>query len=387
MQIAIIGAGIGGTACALALLRRGHSVKLYEQASELTEVGAGLTMAPNATRLFDSLGVGHLLEQLIVPPQSRIRHGVTGEVLVQTETGDALTERFGAPYGFLHRADLLTALGDALRREASDALLLNHPLVALEPAGDKMQLSFADGSHDVADVVIGADGIKSVVRQWLHGQDQARFTGNVAWRGLVPIDLLPDHMKTPHSGVWAAPKKHFVQYTIRNCQYMNYVAISEKPGWEVEGWMEPSAIDDVLEDFGDWQEDVVAMIKGTPPEACFKWALFDRDPMAFWGQGRVTLLGDAAHPMLPFLGQGAAMAMEDAVVLARALSGSEPIERALQSYETARRTRTAWAQLESRAVGALFHGDTITAETFANDRSMQTEKLFSYDALNVALTD
>jgi len=383
MEIALIGAGIGGTACALALTRAGHRVKVFEQAAELSEIGAGLTMAPNATRLFEGLGVGHLLDQLVIPPESRIVHGITGDVLVSAKTGPLLIERFGAPYGFLHRADLLNALADALRREDSSAVHLNHRLVELEETSSDVVLTFSDGLQHRADLVIGADGIKSTVRQWLFGTDQARFTGNIAWRGLVPIDRLPSHMNRPHSGVWAAPKRHFVQYTLRDCQYMNYVAIAEKTGWEVEGWMEPSTIDEVLEEFSDWQDDVLAMIKGTPPEACFKWALFDRDPMPSWSRGSVTLLGDAAHPMLPFLGQGAAMALEDAVILSKALTGTSDIPRALQAYEGARRERTAWTQLESRAVGDLFHGDTITSETFANDRSMQTGKLFSYDALNV----
>ena len=385
MDIALIGAGIGGTACALALVRAGHRVKLFEQASELSEIGAGLTMAPNATRLFETLGIGHLLDRLIIPPESRIIHGITGEVLVSAETGDLLISRFGAPYGFLHRADLLNGLVDALHREDPAAIVLNHQLVSLEDSAGDVTMTFSDGSQHHADVVIGSDGIKSTVRQWLFGKDEARFTGNVAWRGLVPMDRLPEHMNRPHSGVWAAPRRHFVQYTIRDCQYMNYVAIAEKSGWEEEGWMEPSTIDDMLEEFGDWQDDILAMIKGTPPDACFKWALFDRDPLPTWGRGRVTLLGDAAHPMLPFLGQGAAMAMEDAVVLSRVLSSSLKVEPALKAYETARRERTAWTQTESRAVGALFHGETINSETFANDRSMQTEKLFSYDALSVAI--
>ena len=381
MDIALIGAGIGGTACALALSRAGHRVRVFEQADALAEIGAGLTMAPNATRLFGALGIGHLLDQLIIPPESRIIHGLTGEVLTSAKTGDLLISRFGAPYGFLHRADLLDALADALRGEDLATLHLNHQLVDLDESSSGVMMTFSDGSKHRADLVIGCDGIKSTVRQWLFGKDQARFTGNIAWRGLVPIDRLPAHMSRPHSGVWAAPRRHFVQYTIRDCQYMNYVAIAEKSGWEVEGWMEPSTIDEVLDEFSDWQDDVLAMIKGTPPDACFKWALFDRDPIPTWSRGRVTLLGDAAHPMLPFLGQGAAMALEDAIVLSRALSDASDVEQALQAYEGARRERTTWTQLESRAVGALFHGETISSETFANDRSMQTGKLFSYNAL------
>ena len=302
-QIAIVGAGIGGLACAAALLRAGISVRVYEHNPALTEVGAGLTMAPNATRLFDALGAPSLMDQLIVPSQSRIRHGISGDILSQTPMGEAIYDRFGAPYGFLHRADLLDALAGAVRAYDPEAVCLDMSLSEFEQSDDGVTLCFTDGQKAEAACLIGCDGIRSTVRAALCGDVPARFTGNVAWRGLVPIDGLPAHLRGPHSGVWVAPRRHFVQYTLRDCQFMNYVAIAEKSGWEVESWTEHSTVDDILEEFGGWHEDVLAMINQTPADACFKWALFDRDPLPEWTKGRVTLLGDAAHPMLPFLGK------------------------------------------------------------------------------------
>ena len=332
-HIAIVGAGIGGLACAAALLRAGYSVRIYEHSSSLTEVGAGLTMAPNATRLFAALGVGPLIDQLIIPPQSRIRDGFSGEIFSQTPMGDTILDRYGAPYGFLHRADLLDALADAVRKHDPEAICLNMSLSGFDEGDDGVVLHFTNGQRAKADCLIGCDGIRSTVRAALHGDMPARFTGNVAWRGLVPIDGLPAHLHGSCSGVWVAPKRHFVQYTLRDCQFMNYVAIAEKPGWEVESWTEHSTIDDILEEFGGWHDDVLAMINQTLADACFKWALFDRDPLPHWTKGRVTLLGDAAHPMLPFLGQGAAMALEDAVVFARALQQAGDMGAALQGMK------------------------------------------------------
>ena len=383
--IALIGAGIGGTACALAMQQRGLKVKLYEMAPDLAEVGAGLTMSPNATRLLRDLGLNELLEGLIVPWRSRVRDGLTGELYRQAPMGDVVEAKFGAPYGFLHRADLLDALVGAVLANDRHAFHLDHELTDLRQNESGVVLTFANGREVSAEAAIGCDGIRSTVRGLLFGEMPARFTGNVAWRGLVPTDQLPEHMRVVYSGVWVAPKKHVVHYTLRGNQFMNYVVICEKSGWEVESWTEHSTVEDILEDFGDWHEEVQAMIKATPPELCYKWALFDRDPLAAWSQGRVSLLGDAAHPMLPFLGQGAAMGLEDGVVLARCFDEAQSPQEAFKLYEAARLERTTWAQLESREVGKLFHGKTMNEEIFAGDRTMQMNTLFGYDASNVSL--
>ena len=204
-------------------------------------------------------------------------------------------------------------------------------------------------------LLIGADGIHSSIRAQLFGAAAPRFTGNVAWRGLVPAERLPRGLVDPVATVWMGPGKHFVHYYVRGGALVNCVCVVEKAGWEVESWTQRGDHVELKRDFAGWHGTVAALIDSMDADACFKWALFDRPPMPKWSDGRVTLLGDACHPTLPFMAQGAAMAIEDAAVLARCVDGADDVGKALTRYESLRRSRTSRIQLGSRGNAKLFH--------------------------------
>jgi salicylate hydroxylase len=367
-RIGIVGAGIGGLTAALAMLRRGQNVTVLEQAPELGEVGAGLTLTPNATRVLVDLGLGEVLADIAdSPARQSVNHYQTDAVLVNTARGEDTRERYGAPYYQVHRADA-------------------HEFTGLEQNKDTVRLSFADGQELEFDAVVGADGIKSLVRQELMGEESPRFTGYVAWRGLVPIERLPENLIRPQSAVIIGTEKLVARYLIRHGKLLNYVAFARKSGWETESWTVHSEVSELLEEFSDFSDTVRTFLGATPPELCYKWALHDRDALPSWTRGRVTLLGDAAHPMLPFLGQGAVMAIEDGMVLARAFEIEADPTIAMQMYEDARRERTAMVQEQSRQMPLRFHAGARTGDYDENKhRNEEALGLFDYNPMQVAI--
>jgi salicylate hydroxylase len=239
----------------------------------------------------------------------------------------------------------------------------------------------------IGELLVGADGIKSVVRKGLFGPEQPRFTGCVAWRGVVPAEVLRDADVRPVATHWMGPRSHVVTYYLRGGRLVNVVAVVEKTGWEVESWTERGDKEELLADFDGWHPTVRAVIEAIDPEACFKWALFDRDPLPRWGEGRITLLGDACHPTLPFLAQGACMAIEDAAVLAECVDGADDVPAALRHYEDLRRERTAGIQLGSRNSQDLYHLSGTRAWLRNRGRARlregwaaRSEEVFGYDA-------
>lgn len=380
MQIALVGAGIAGLSAARALQQRGFRVRVYEQAEQLAEVGAGLTVTPNATHALIAMGLGDDLARLgMQPARGGARHWRSGELLAEFERGAGLTGRYGAPYVQIHRADLHDALARAVLAHDPGSLLLGHRFESLAQGVDGVTIRFANGAQAHADVAIGADGIRSSVRAQLFGAGQPRFTGYIAWRGLVPIAALPPGLVDPPSCISIGPQHTFTRYLIRGGRTLNYVALAERSDWQVESWSVRSEVGELLAEFPDWHREVRTIIAATPPELCFKWALFDREPLTGWTRGRVTLLGDAAHPMLPFLGQGAAMGIEDAMVLARAFEHSASCDEALRRYEAARIGRTSFVMGKSRETGLEYHRADAEDRSTHPHTTAESLGLFGYN--------
>ncbi|MEY2883477.1 MAG: hypothetical protein RL490_1201 [Pseudomonadota bacterium] len=379
-DIAVIGAGMGGLTLALALVQAGQNVTLYEQASVLGELGAGITLSPNAVRVIDWLGLGDAMRAISVVPEVQwTQHWQTGDVLRQSGRGaDFAAAHGGAGYYHIHRADLHAMLTDAL---PPGVLQLGKALATVTTDG---AMRFRDGSSASADVVVGADGVKSAVRAALFGADQPHFTGQVAWRGIVPVAALPAAVQALPPGIHIGPQRLFMRYPVRGGQLINYAAFVELNGWEGEGWSIPSTIEELLTHFGDWDATVPAIIAATPPSGLFKWALHARQPLASWVQGRVTLLGDAAHAMLPFMGQGAATALEDGAVLARCLVKYPPAT-ALSIYQELRRERTTMVQTQSRLLGLQFQGEDPAKLGAGPIRNEESLGLFHYDATKMSI--
>lgn len=384
-DIAIIGAGLGGLTCALALVRAGKRVQVYEQAPVLAEVGAGITLSPNASRIFIHLGLGEGMRRMgVVPPKQLTQNLHTGRVLIERERGDAVEEQYGAPYIHLHRADLHSLLADALLAAQPDAILLDRRLVGISSDSNRAELNFANGNTVGASVAVGADGVKSLARDALFKTDRPLFTGQVAWRGVLPMASLPDRARALPPGIWIGERRLFMRYPMRNNSLLNYAAFVNLEGWQEEGWAIPSTIDELLGHYADAEPSLIAMIEATPPDQLFKWALHAREPLDSWMAGSVTLLGDAAHGMLPFMGQGAATAIEDGMVLARCLTQFSKAE-ALKRYEAARRDRTTMVQTQSRLLGLQFQGKD--PESFGKGPIQNEDALglFAYDAINCAI--
>lgn len=382
-RVAIVGAGLGGLTLALALARAGHRPLLFEQAPVLAEVGAGITISPNATRVLEHLGLKEAVERLgVMPGRQWTQHWQTGEVLRDYERGPELLARYGAGYWHLHRADLHAMLVDALEAAAPGTVRLDHRVVDVTPGGE---VRFANG-WDMGgfDVVVGADGVRSIVRARLFPSPPAHFTGQVAWRGIVPVERIPERWRDMPPGIHVGPGRLFMRYPVRGGSLVNYAAFVELEGWEEESWSLRSTIPELLGHFTGWHGLVTAIVEATPPDQLYKWALHAREPLPTWVNGHVTLLGDAAHAMLPFMGQGAGTSIEDGMVLARALTAYPPA-RALAAYEAARRERTAAIQLQSRLLGLQFQGKDPTALGHGELRNEEALGLFAYDATTVPL--
>ena len=383
--VLIIGAGIGGLALALGLQRRGIPVVVYERAPELGEVGAGVMLTPNSNRVLDHLGVLAAVERGITRPgRTQVRHFETGAEMSTTDLGDTFTAAHGKPYYDVHRVHIHSALHQAVAANDPSCIRVSHELVDLSQDVNSVRAVFANDVAVSGRLLVGCDGVRSIVRTKIGVTDGARYTGNLAWRGLLPVEALPVHQRGPEITIWVGPGRHFVEYTIKNGTMKNYVAIASVDTWAEEGWSVKARVAEPLNAFAGWHADVRAIIAATPEDTCLKWGLFDRDPLPSWSKGRVTLLGDACHPMLPFMAQGAAMALEDAVVLARCIAAESAGEAALARYEKARLDRTAWTQLQSRIAGKMFQRIASRSE-LDGDRAERARRLYGYDAATVAI--
>lgn len=366
---------------ALCLAKEHWNVLVLEQAATLGEAGAGIQLSPNCVSVLCHLGLGEALaESGFMPSGMEMRDAFSGRVLVQSLFG----ARYPWPYYHLHRADLLDILLAAAN--ASNRITVQTGVQVAEfelrPGGVDITLGAA---RLQADLLVGADGIHSTVRERLFGSSPAQFTGHVAWRGLVSTDTLPEGHIRPVATAWWGPGKHLVHYYVRQGDLVNCVCVVEKAGWEIESWVEQGDVAELREAYRGWHDDVLRLLDAVQPDELFKWALFDRSPMPRWSEGHATLLGDACHATLPFLAQGAAMAIEDAAVLARSLAMEPVVPLALRHYESVRKPRTTWVQRASRRNARVYHMRGPGAQLrnivagFAGERV--TEKLYRYDAL------
>jgi salicylate hydroxylase len=341
LSIAIVGGGIGGLSAALTLLRAGFDVHVYEQAGELRELGAGIQISPNASRLLRELGLGDTLESLGVKPVGRrVRRWQDGRTLQHSVLAAAMEAQFGSPYYQMHRADLLQALVDALPK---DRMHKGHRLAGFVDHGDRVELQFENGEAARAGVLVGADGIHSTVRSILFGPEKPRFTGCMCYRGLVPAEKLK-HLAVPREATtWWGPGGHFVHYYVRAAKLLNFVAVRDHDAWTTESWTERGEVADAIAAFAGWHPQLRGILECV--EETFTWGLFDRLPLQRWSAGRVTLLGDACHAMLPFMAQGAAQSIEDGAALAACLlADRDNIAAALRRYEKERLPRATRVQ-------------------------------------------
>ena len=375
--IAVVGAGIGGLTAEVALRQAGFEVDVYEQAPELTEVGGGINMGPNASRILYRLGLGDALDREAVRPLStHQRRWQDGRTLQRAPLNPRCEELYGAPHLTVHRADLLSIIASGF---PAARIHLGHRLVGVADKGDHTEAWFENGGRITADVLVGADGINSTVRECLFGVQPVRFTQQMAWRCIVPIECVPTRVG-PGGAVsvaredyvgWLGPTGHVICYPIRGGALYNIFAGRVSEEWADESWTVPSSIAALLDAYRGWNEALLDTLGQV--ERCFKWGIYDRDPLPQWSKGAVTLLGDAAHPMMPTLAQGAAITLEDSVALARNIAQHGDPRAALAAYEAERRPRAGQVQLQAR-------------EQFQNNRKvpapppLSRDWIFAHDA-------
>jgi salicylate hydroxylase len=388
MRIAVIGGGIGGLSAALQLLKAGLDVHVYEQAERISEIGAGIQISPNASRLLLRLDLKAAMDSAGIRPRAvHQRRWDNGDTLQLAPLGPEVETTFGAPYYHFHRGDLVTLLALALPQER---LHVRHKLVALEQKRNSVTARFENGVTAESDLLVGADGIHSRVRGLVFGPEKPRFTGCVAWRGLVPAERIR------HLGIefvshnWMGPGGHVVHYWVSGGRMMNVVCVVEHGDWTRESWTDKGEVTDVLARYEGWHPTVRGLISAF--SETFIWALHDRAELPGWSAGRVTLLGDACHPMLPMMAQGAAQAIEDGAALAALLKAMpDDIADALARYEALRKPRATKLQQASAANRTRFHlpdGDAQRARDAAlatsGDRSIENIGwLYAHDAADV----
>ncbi len=351
-RIAVIGAGIGGLTLAIALRRYGIGVDIYEQTSELREVGAAVALSANATRFFEQFGLTTELSSRWFEVSALIfRDGRSGSVIGRHDVGATYRKRFGAPYVGIHRADLQAILSAAV---GLDSIRLRKRLVDIDDSGARAMLRFDDGCTSDADLVIGADGARSFVRRWVLGYDDALYSGCSGFRGMVPMAAVPTLPDPTALQFWMGPGGHLLHYPMGH-DHINFLLVERHPApWPRRDWILPATEGEQLRHFAQWHPAVVEMITARPISD--RWGLFHRPPLGRWTRGRVTLLGDAAHQLAPHHGQGAGQSIEDAVVLAACLkSGSGTLADALERYERLRRGRTRKVQYASISAADVLH--------------------------------
>jgi salicylate hydroxylase len=357
-SVMIAGAGIGGLTAALALAQHGFSVAIFDQAQKLEEIGAGVQLSPNASRILIGLGLEKQLQRHVVAPEElRVLDAPTARVLVRAPLGAAAEQRYGAPYWVIHRGDLQAVLIEAVRAQPGIAFHLGTRVEDFASDANGITISTRSAQHDFEDggvALIAADGLWSTLRGSLGHRREPRFARHSAWRAVAPAEALGPELRVPAINLWLGSRAHLVNYPVRGGKLVNIVAII-RDEWREAGWSASGERAEILARFASSVWSAAARAIVAAPRDWQKWALFDAAPLAYWGKGAVTLLGDAAHPMLPYLAQGAAMAIEDAVVLAQRLAEmrADPAG-AMRRYEAERRSRTARAQHAARRNGSVY---------------------------------
>jgi salicylate hydroxylase len=343
-RIAIVGAGLGGLAAAIALRRQGFEVQVYEQAAELAEFGAGINISPNSVKFFHAVGLADKLHAVSSEPVGLTwRDWDSGEIHHCLPFGD-FEKRYGAKYYVVHRSDLHRLLSEAVPQES---IQLGKRCAKVESRNGTAGLSFTDGTSAEADVVVGCDGIRSAVRAHLFGGEGPHYAGTMCWRALAPASALPKGYHDGYVNQWSGDGGFVISYYVRRGEFINFVCVRQQPGWTEQSWSVPSNVDELLAAFPHAGEKLRRMMGAAT--SCSKWGQFTGEHAAQWTKDRVTLLGDSAHAMLATFGQGANMAFEDAYVLAQWLRASaDDPDAALASYEAARKPRATRVQQLSR---------------------------------------
>jgi len=353
LPFVVVGGGIGGLAVALGLARRGRRVRVLEKASEFGEIGAGIQLAPNASRALDDLGVLAAIRPSAVFPQRMLwMDARSGERLTALDLGETFRERYEYPYLVMHRSDLLAALLEGCEAHPLIALETDKAVVAIEDRGDDVLVRCADGSTTAGELAIGADGLWSTVRKTIVDDGDPICSQYVAYRGAIPIAEVSRHAGLDNVMLWTGPNMHLVQYPLRRGELYNQVAVFKSARYtpDSDDWGTPDELDARFARTADLVRAALAKIRRNR-----RWPMFDRLPIARWSTGRITLLGDAAHPMLQYLAQGACQALEDAVALAESLVAYDDLDAALRAYEAARVERTGRVQTLARAWGEFWH--------------------------------
>lgn len=394
MKVIIVGAGIGGTALALALEKLDIDYVLLEQAQAFTEVGAGIQLSPNGVAVLEQLGLGDSLSQFCTEPDFH-KYSVwdTGETILRTPLMPKVRQTYGFAYYHAHRADLIAALSDSLNPEH---LRLNTKVTAVGQDTEQVWASCADGERIVGDFLIGADGIHSLVREQVFKPDPPRASGYVTWRGVVDTEAIADLGIPVSAYVDMGPRLSFVYYYVSGGKRLNWLALGQTNDRKRESWSQTASKAEIVEAFDGWYERPKRLIEAT--EQTFVTALYDRTPLDRWVDGRIAIMGDAAHAMLPYHAQGAVQSLEDAWVLARTLEQSQADPTtALQRFETLRRDRANLMVQQSRNAERWYHLDNPEDVAARNDRFRKTDQrldggfspqqhwLYSYDAERAAL--
>lgn len=389
-KILIAGAGIGGLTAASCLLKAGHDVLVLEQAPALAEIGAGIQLSANAMHVLNDLGLGPAIAATAVRPAAYVfRLHDTGEMISRFPLAEEHERLNGAPYNQLHRADLHNLLAAKAAELKKDVLRLNARLAGFEESANGVRARLSNGETLDADLLVGADGVKSGVRTQLAGADRPTYTGDAAWRLTLPADRLPPGFMEPVMGVWMGPGAHVVCYYLRGGALLNFVGLVETDEVSEESWTARFPWEKLKSDFAGWHPDIQTVIDRADKDLCFRWSLFSRPPLTNWSTRRVTMLGDAVHATLPYLAQGAAMAIEDSAVLARALRQAGTIEDALQLYQRNRIERTTRIVKGSSANRILFHmrdqAELRRAFAARDEGASRNAWLYSYNPLTVEL--
>jgi salicylate hydroxylase len=379
MRVAVVGGGIGGLSAALFLQRAGvRDVAVFEQSSQMREIGAGIQVAPNAVRLLRRLGLAEALSDVSVRLEGgwEFRRWEDGRVLFSQPLGDASERMFGEPYYVVHRRDLLDLLHGAV---PEDRIHLGHRCMAVAQEGDEVELAFANGATARADAVIGADGIHSAVHDSILPPEPATFSGLAAYRALVPSSTAPDVARRPVTTLWLGPDRHLVHYPVSAGEEINIVGCCPAGDFAEESWTADGRVEDLAAEYGGWDERVAQLIGAV--EQTKLYAFYDREPFAHWTRDRVTLMGDAAHPMMPFFAQGASQAIEDAAVLAGCLgeAARDTVAPALARYEALRRERASKVQAISRG-RRRHHHLPDGEEQRRRDEEMASEEPLAHNA-------
>jgi salicylate hydroxylase len=392
-RILIAGAGLGGLTAALSCLHRGMDVDVFEQAPDLKEVGAGVQISPTSLRVLIALGLEEQVMNACFNPVGReLRVWNTGYSAATPFKHTDMIERYGLPNITMHRADLHGILLDAVRERKADAVHVKSRVESFVDDGSTITLRIEDGRAFSGDALIGADGLHSRVRRQLFGASKPQFTGGIAWRGIIPMEKLPESHRTLNGQNWLGTNGHFVVYPIRRGELVNIVGHIERDDWQVETWTQAGTHAEIAADFAGWHEHVQALIENI--EIPYKWAIFLHPTMEQWSIGRATLLGDACHPTLPYLAAGANMAIEDAFVLARCIERySEDIPLALKRYEELRIPRTTRIVDASAANLNSYHhpdlGDPEKSRAYIDREAVKQRDtrqwLYDYDATTVAV--